>query len=127
MPPANRGSEAYSAWFADARGRMLYFGLSPFWQLWWRSGGDPLGDLAQPGDHLIGRFDLERETFLAPLRVRDGGPDVRSSIWDVLVHSNGRIYYTTYFEEIGSVNPDGTDVRAFEGLGRGFNELYEGP
>ncbi len=127
MPPANRGSEAYSAWFADTRGRILYFGLSPFWQLWWRSGGDPLGDLAQPGDHLIGRFDLERETFLAPLRVRDGGPDARSSIWDVLVHSNGRIYYTTYFEEIGSVNPDGTDARAFEGLGRGFNELYEGP
>ncbi len=127
MPPANRGPETYSAWFADARGRILYFGLSPFWELWWRSGGDPLGDLAQPGDHLIGRFDLERQSFLAPLRVRSGGPDSRSSVWDVLVHSNGRIYYTTYFEEIGSVNPDGSDARAFAGLGTGFNELYEGP
>ncbi len=127
MPQVNRGSEAYSAWFADSDGRILYFGLSPFWDLWWRSGGDPLADLAEPGDHLIGRFDLERERFLSPLRVRAGGPDSRSSVWDVLAHSNGRIYYTTYFEEIGRVNPDGSDVRAFTGLGAGFNELYEGP
>jgi hypothetical protein len=127
MERANRGVEAYSAWFADTGGRILYFGLSPFWELWWRTGGDPRADLAKPGDHLIGRFDLEREIFLPPLRVRSMGFDSRSSVWDVLVHSNGRIYYTTYFEEIGSVNPDGSDVRAFSGLGAGFNELYEGP
>jgi hypothetical protein len=127
MERANRGVEAYSAWFADSDGRILYFGLSPFWELWWRTGGDARADLAKPGDHLIGRFHLERETFLPPLRVRSMGFDSRSSVWDVLVHSNGRIYYTTYFEEIGSVNPDGSDVRAFSGLGAGFNELYEGP
>jgi hypothetical protein len=123
----NRGKEAYSAWFGDTDGRVLYFGLSPFWNLWWRTGGDPRADLEEPGDHLIGRFDLESARFLPPLRVRAAGPDSRSSVWDVLVHSNGRIYYTTYFEEIGSVSADGTDVRHFEDLGVGFNELVEGP
>jgi hypothetical protein len=127
MERANRGVETYSAWFGDSGGRILYFGLSPFWELWWRTGGDARADLAKPGDHLIGRFDLERQTFLPPLRVRSMGFDARSSVWDVLAHSNGRIYYTTYFEEIGSVNPDGSDARAFSGLGAGFNELYEGP
>ena len=127
MSPANRGDEAYSSWFADSDGRILYFGLSPFWELWWSREQDPLVDLEVPGDHLIGRFDLERETFLPPLRVRGLGPDSRSSVWDVLAHSNGRVYYTTYFEEIGSVKPDGSDARAFPDLGAGFNELYEGP
>jgi hypothetical protein len=124
---ANTGAERYSAWFADTDGRVLYFGLSPFWELWWRSDGDALADLEEPGDHLIGRFDLEAERFLEPLRVRRGSPEARSSVWDVLVHSNGRIYYTTYFEEMGSVRPDGTDVRHFDGIGIGFNELVEGP
>ena len=32
MPRANSGVEEYSAWFADSDGRVLYFGLSPFWQ-----------------------------------------------------------------------------------------------
>jgi hypothetical protein len=124
---ANSGAERYSAWFADSDGRVLYFGLSPFWELWWQSGGDARADLEEPGDHLIGRFDLEAERFLEPLRVRRRAPDVRSSVWDVLVHSSGRIYYTTYFEELGSVRPDGSEVRYFEGIGVGFNELVEGP
>lgn len=121
------GPESYGAWFADTDGRVIYFGLSPFWELWWRSGGDARADLAEPGDHLIGRFDLDVERFLPPLRVRAAGPESRGSVWDVLVHSNGRIYYTTYFEEIGSVAADGSDVRHFAGLGTGFNELVEGP
>jgi hypothetical protein len=124
---ANTGAERYSAWFADSDGRVLYFGLSPFWELWWQSGGDALADLAEPGDHLIGRFDLESERFLEPLRVRRRSPGVRSSVWDVLVHSNGRIYYTTYYEEMGSVLPDGSDISHFDGIGVGFNELVEGP
>ena len=126
-PESNRGVERYSAWFGDVSGAVLYFGLSPFWTLWWESGGDSSVDLQQPGDHLIGRFDMEGERFLPPLRVRPAGPDSRSSVWDVLAHSNGRIYYTTYFEEIGSVRPDGSDLETFEWLGVGFNELAEGP
>jgi hypothetical protein len=123
----NSGPERYSAWFADGQGSILYFGLSPFWTHWWRTGGDPRTDLREPGDHLIGRFDLAGERFLPPLLVRAAGPKSRSSVWDVLAHSNGRIYYTTYFEEIGWVSPDGGEVRHFENLGLGFNELVEGP
>ncbi len=123
----NRGVEPYSAWFGDSDGRILYFGLSPFWTLWWDWGGDPRADLQASGDHLIGRFDLLRAQFLEPLRVRSHAPEARSSVWDVLIHSNGRIYYTTYFEEIGSVLPDGSEPTYFRGLGVGFNELYEGP
>jgi hypothetical protein len=127
MERANRGAERYSAWFGDSDGRILYFGLSPFWELYWRSGGDATRDLVQPGDQLIGRFDLATETFLAPLRVREMQPEVRSTVWDVLVHSNGRVYFTTLYEEMGSVAADGSDVRRFDDLGVGFNELDEGP
>jgi len=125
--PANRGAEQYSAWFADSDGRVLYFGLSPFWQLWWESGGDALADLREPGDHLIGRFDMSASRFLPPLRVRGIGADSRASVWDVLVHSNGRIYYTTFFEELGWVDPATGAVQHLEGLGVGLNELVEGP
>lgn len=126
-PVTSGGGERYSAWFADSDGSTLYFGLSPFWHLWWATGGDARADLRVPGDHWIGRFSLDGERFLAPLRVSREGDGSRGSVWDVLVHSNGRIYYTTLFEEIGSVEPDGGDLRHFPGLGVGFNELAEGP
>jgi hypothetical protein len=124
---ASGGPERYSAWFADSDGHVLYFGLSPFWELWWARDGNPLADLDEAGAHLIGRFDLDRERFLPPLRVRERSAEVRSSVWDVLVHSNGRVYYTTFFEEAGSVARDGSDVRHFADLGAGLNELVEGP
>jgi hypothetical protein len=126
-PEANSGREAYSAWFADSDGRTLYFGLSPFWTLWWATGGDAGADLREPGDHLIGRFDLERERFLPPLRVRARADGARGSVWDVLAHSSGRIWYTTFYEEIGSVRADGSDARHYADLGLGWNELVEGP
>ena len=34
-PSWNAGPEPYSAWFGDAHDGVLYFGLSPFWTLWW--------------------------------------------------------------------------------------------
>lgn len=126
-PEFNRGAERYSAWFADSDGQILYFGLSPFWTLWWETGGNPRADLDQPGDHLIGRFNLAQRRFLRPLRVQPSGHESRSSVWDVLVHSNGRIYYTTYFEQMGWVSPDGEESQHFPDLGAGLNELVEGP
>ncbi len=124
---ANRGSENYSAWFGDSDGRVIYFGLSPFWELWWAEQGDSSADLREPGDHLIGRFDLQNRVFLSPLLVRAGAEDVRSSVWDVLAHSNGRVYYSTYFEELGWVDPETGEVGFIEGHGVGFNEIVEGP
>jgi hypothetical protein len=106
---------------------VLYFGLSPFWTLWWESGGDPRGDLEMPGDQLIGRFDLRRRAFLEPLRLRTAAEGARSSVWDVLAHSSGRIYYTTFFEDAGWIAADGSAGRRFPHLGRGLNELAEGP
>jgi chorismate mutase len=126
-PPAGPEGERYSAWFADAAPGVLYFGLSPFWDLYWSSGGDATAELRQPGDHLIGRFDLDAERFLPTLRARAAAPDVRGSVWDVLVHPNGRIYYTTLFEEIGWIAPEGGAAASFEGIGSGFNELALGP
>jgi len=123
----NSGTERYSAWFGDERGGVLYFGLSPFWTLWWASGGDPRLDLDAPGDHLIGRFDLRSRRFLEPLRARSAAEGARSSVWDVLAHSSGRIYYTTFYEELGWIASDGSDAKRFPHLGFGFNELAEGP
>lgn len=127
MDPANTGVERYHAWFGDSDGEMLYFGLSAFWDAKRQHGGDPRADLIEPGDHLIGRFDLRTERFLPPLRVRERDPDTRSSVWDVLVHPNGRIYYTTYFEPMGSLRADGSDARRYPELGLGLNELVIGP
>jgi len=128
----NTGPERYASWFGDSDGHVLYFGLSPFLELWeecQRSDGTncPLRDLDQPGDHLIGRFDLDHERFLPPLLVRPLDARALSSVWDVLVHSNGRIYYTTFWDEFGSVRRDGSDVRYYEDSGLGLNELWEGP
>jgi hypothetical protein len=128
----NTGPERYASWFGDTDGRVFYFGLSPFNELALRcksKGGAlcSLEDLAQPGDHLIGRFDMEEERFLAPLVVRRNEPEATSSVWDVLVHSNGRIYYTTFWNEFGSVRADGSDVQHHDGAGSGLNELWEGP
>lgn len=106
---------------------MLYFGLTPFWSLWWERGGDSRADLEQPGELLIGRFDLARRELLAPLRALPRGTPSRSSVWDLLVHPNGRIYYTTFFEALGSLAADGGDARAYPDLGAGLNELALGP
>lgn len=131
-PQTNSGPERYSSWFGDSDGTVLYFGLSPFFETSWECEAAQgrycaLSDLKQPGDHLIGRFDLDREKFLAPLLVRASDPLAPSSVWDVLVHSNGRLYYTTFWDEFGSLLPDGTDVRHYAGVGTGLNELWEGP
>jgi hypothetical protein len=128
----NHGPERYASWFGDSDGRVFYFGLSPFNTLaipCEAEGGAlcPLRDREQPGDHLIGRFDLERERFLEPLVVRPADPAATSSVWDVLVHSNGRIYYTTFWDEFGSLRGDGSDLRHHLEGATGLNELWEGP
>ena len=121
------GSERYSAWFADERNGVIYFGLSPFWTESRAHGGDATADLREESAHLIGRFDTEREKFLPPLVARRPGPDSRSSVWDVLAHPNGWVYYTTYFEEMGRVRPGMGDVERFDALGTGLNEIALGP
>jgi len=120
------GSERYSAWFGDERAGVIYFGLSPFWSAL-RAHGEPTADLDEPSAHLIGRFDTEREKFLPPLVATQPGPDSRSSVWDVLAHPNGWVYYTTYFEEMGRVRPGLGDVEYFKALGTGLNEIALGP
>jgi hypothetical protein len=125
-PELGESGERYSAWFADERDGVVYFGLSPFWTALWAT-GDPTADLRVPGAHLIGRFDLASESFLPALVAREAGPDVRSSVWDVLAHPNGWIYYTTFYEEMGRVRPATGEVEHFPALGRGLNELALGP
>jgi len=120
------GSERYSAWFADEREGVIYFGLSPFWTEL-RARGTPAGDLAEPSAHLIGRFVPRSGEFLPVLVAREAGPDSHSSVWDVLAHPNGWVYYTTFFEEMGRVDPLTGAVEHFAGLGAGLNEIALGP
>jgi hypothetical protein len=120
------GTERYSAWFADERDGVIYFGLSPFWSAL-RKTGEPTGDMLAPSAHLIGRFDWRAERFLPPLVARAPGEAARSSVWDVLAHPNGWVYYTTYFEEVGRVDPASGAVERFESLGQGLDELALGP
>jgi hypothetical protein len=122
--PAPSHAERYCAWFADPRDRILYFGASPFWSALREAGGDPRADLRAAGPQIIGRFDLKRLTFAKPLVV--GGSDARAGVWDVLAHPNGRIYFTTYFDSAGYVNPANGRVRRFESAGLGLNELALG-
>ncbi len=124
-PSPDSGAEISCAWFADARGTVLYFGVSAFWSALRASGGSPTADLEQPGPRWIGRFDLARERFLPPLELRPGG--AATGVWDVLAHPNGRIYFTTYFDFAGSVDPITGEVREFRGAGLGLNEFALGP
>jgi len=119
VPPSD--SEDYCAWYADSGDEVLYFGASPFWSAYRETGGDPGGDLRAPGPQFVGRFDLERMVFAEPLAV--GGPEARAGVWDVLAHPNGRVYFTTYFESAGYVDPASGRVKRFEAAGTGLNEL----
>jgi len=123
--PPPSGTEDYCAWYGDARDDVLYFGQAAFWSAKRAHGGDPRGDLAEPGPQLIGRFDLRREHMLSPLDVT--APGARSGVWDVYAHDNGRVYYTTFFEEMGTVDPATGDVHRFPELGLGLNEIAAGP
>src|SRR5262245_10889708 len=122
--PPPSASERYCAWFGDARGDLLYFGESPFWEAS-QAGGSPAADLAHAGPVQIGRFDLAAERLLEPLDV--GDPSARAGAWDVLVHPNGRVYFTSYFESSGWVEPETGEVRLLPELGPGLNELALGP
>ena len=104
---------------------MLYFGVSSFWSALRATGGDATSDLAASGPRWIGRFDLASERFLPPLELRPGG--AATGVWDVLVHPSGRIYFTTYFDFAGSVDPRSGEVREFASAGLGLNELALGP
>jgi hypothetical protein len=117
--------ERYCAWYgAQGPGAVLYFGEAAFWSAKAASGGDPTADLKHRGPQLIGRFDLAAERWLPPLAV--GDPDNRSGVWDVLAGDDGQVYFTTFFEEAGSVDPATGRVRRLA-LGGALNELAPGP
>jgi len=123
-PPSS--SERYCAWFADRSGDLVYFGQAAFWWGFRSSkGADPARDFELEGPRPIGRFDLRREAQLPSLDA--GAVGARSGVWDVLRHPNGRVYFTTFFETAGYVDPTSGAVVHFEDAGTGLNELAPGP
>lgn len=117
--------ERYCAWYgAQGADGVLYFGEAAFWSAKASYGGDPTADLKHAGPQLVGRFDLAGERWLPPLEV--GGSESRSGVWDVLVGEDGEVYFTTFFEEAGSVSPATGRVRRLA-LGGALNELAPGP
>lgn len=122
-PPSN--DKQYCAWYGDDRGNLLYFGESAFWSAYRSKEGDPTAVLRSPGRQLIGRVDLTHWALLPPLDVTL--PGSRSGVWDVLAHPNGRIYFTTYFDLSGYVDPATGHSQRFESAGVGLNELEVGP
>jgi hypothetical protein len=123
--PAPSDTERYCAWYGSSRDDVLFFGQAAFWSSYHAAGGRPRADLDRRGPQQIGRFDLEREELLPPLET--GVAEARSGVWDVLAHPNGRVYFTTYFESAGYVDPASGRVSLFENLGAGLNELALGP
>jgi hypothetical protein len=124
QPPPS-ADERYCAWYGSARDGVLYFGEAAFWSAYRLAGQDPRADLRRPGPQPIGRFDLERLAFLEPLNVTAEG--ARSGVWDVFAHRNGRVYYTTFFEEAGFVDLASREGVRFAAGGLGLNELAPGP
>ncbi|MEN8183308.1 MAG: hypothetical protein ABFS46_12320 [Myxococcota bacterium] len=116
--------EGYCAWFGDRRGDVLYFGEAGFWWSFRHSGGDPRADRAVPGPVRLGRFDLVSRKLLEPLAIAPSGA---SGTWDVLAHPNGRVYFTTFFDPAGSVDPRSGRVVRFGPETIGLNELAPGP
>jgi len=121
---AEGASDRPCAWFADARDGVLYFGQASFWQNFRRSGGNPRADLETAGALRVGRFDLIREQFLEPL---EAGAGTASGTWDVYAHPNGRVYFSTFFDAAGFVEPASGRAVRFDALGTGLNELAAGP
>jgi hypothetical protein len=122
--PPPSPDERHCAWYAAAEDDVLYVGESAFWSEMRRAGGDPRADLARAGPRRIGRFDLRRERWLAPLVA--GGPDSPSGVWDV--HPvGGQVYFTTFFEEAGRVDATSGELVRFPDAGRALNELAPGP
>ncbi len=119
--PAPSNSERYCAWYGDRRQDVLYFGASPFWNAARGAGGDAMADMREAGPQVIGRFDLSSESLLAPLSTAAAAP--RAGVWDVLAHPNGRVYYTTFYESAGWVDPATGATSRFESAGSGLNEL----
>ncbi len=122
-PPSSE--EHYCAWYGAARDGVLYFGVSAFWSALRAAGGDPRADLEAPGPVEIGRFDLAREELLPPLVV--DAPGARAGVWDVFPHENGRVFFTTYFEAAGWVEPATGRQQRLPALGIGLNEIAPGP
>ncbi len=118
-------AERYCAWYGHARAGTLYFGQAAFWSGFRARGGDPLADMEIAGPQLVGRFDLGADALLPSLEVT--APGARSGVWDVHAHPNGRIYFTTYYEAMGWVEPRSGEVRHLRRLGTGLNEIAPGP
>jgi hypothetical protein len=123
--PAPSGSERYCAWYADREGDVLYVGEAAFWFAMRAAGGDPAGDLAGEGPRSIGRFDLAAERWLPPLDVTRAGS--RSGVWDVHVDPTGDVWFTSFYEPGGRVDPGSGAVTHFDAAGPGLNELAPGP
>jgi hypothetical protein len=109
------------AWFGDARDGVLYFGESAFWHAMHEAGGDPRGDLVSLGPQRVGRFDLAREAMLPPLAT--ARRLAHSGTWDVLAHPNGRVYFTSFYDPSGWVDPRSGAAQSFETAGTGLNEI----
>ncbi len=124
-PEPDRGRERACAWFADERDGVLYFGISSFWSALWANHGNAVADLVVSEARRVGRFDLSRELALPVLPV--GAPDAPSGVWDVLTHPNGRLYFTTYFDSFGSIDPVSGSWETYPAAGLGLNELALGP
>ena len=121
VPRDPTSTEVDCAWFGDTRGDRLFFGVSAFWSAMRQNEQDPSADLAQPGGRYLGEYDLsEGRTRFHPLGTAPSG------IWDVLAHPNGRVYFTTFFDSAGILEPDGS-VTMLDDAGRGLNELAPGP
>ncbi len=123
--PAPSLQEDYCAWYGDARDGVLYFGQAAFWSGMRAPGGGPLTDLDREGPLPIGRFQLRRERLLEPLQVGRAGD--RSGVWDIHAHANGRLYFTTFFESAGFLDPGTGEVQHWPDLGTGLNEIATGP
>jgi hypothetical protein len=121
LPPAE---EPECAWFGDARGGTLYFGIASFWSEFRAARGDPRADLARTGPQRLGRFDLEKLRHLPPVDL--GEPEAPSGVWDVLAHPNGRVYFTGFFGLSGWVEPETGRVGRFVEAGPGLVELAPG-
>lgn len=122
-PPS--AAERYCAWYGTPHRGILYFGQSAFWSTFRAHADDPAADLRLPGPQPIGRFDLAEEVLLAPLEV--GRPGSRSGVWDVRVGPDGRLYFTTFYEDAGRIDLGSQALEYLPALGGGLNELAPGP
>ena len=115
--PRPAAASATAPGTATRRQDVLYFGESPFWMRRCERRRRPDGRPARAGPAADRPLRPRAASRMLAAASDRGGRDSRAGVWDVLAHPNGRVYFTTFYESAGWVDPATGEASRFEAAG----------